>query len=381
MTTTDHSPAAPLPLYLIATAATLGMLYAFRVVLVPFALAIVLAAALRPAVRRLRRWRLPAPAAAAVVVTATLLLIATLVAGLAVPARGWIAELPRTSAVLGRTFGGLRDRVDRISRRLMPPPPTPAPPAPVVAAVPDSMGMIPAPPPTVTRVVTPSALPSLSPYVGSVFGTTTQIIIGMVELSLLMFFMLAGGEGWDRSAAAAVGALTRGSSRPIDLLERIRGATSRYLAITFFINVGQGILVGLALWGLGVPAPFLWGLLTVLAEFIPYLGGLAMMLLLGLVGLAGREAWTVAILPPLAYLVITTIQNNIVSPLLYGKHLDLDPVAILMSVALWWFLWGVVGAFLAVPILATVQILCEESPRFHALGVYLKGGRPDGAPG
>jgi predicted PurR-regulated permease PerM len=223
----------------------------------------------------------------------------------------------------------------------------------------------------VTRVAAPSALQSLSPYIGSVFGTTTQIILGMVELSLLMFFMLAGGEGWDRSAAAAVGALTRGSSSPIDLLERIRGATSRYLAITFFINVGQGILVGLALWGLGVPAPFLWGGLTFFAEFIPYLGGLAMMVLLGLVGLAGHDAWTVAILPPLAYLLITTVQNNIVSPLLYGKHLDLDPVAILMSVALWWFLWGIPGAFLAVPIIAAVKILADHAENLTPLAEFL----------
>jgi predicted PurR-regulated permease PerM len=75
---------------------------------------------------------------------------------------------------------------------------------------------------------------------------------------------------------------------------------------------------------------------------------------LAIVGLATFDSIPHALAPPGTYLLITTIQNNVVSPYAYGNHLKLNPVAVLIGVLLWWFLWGVPGAFLAVPIVATL---------------------------
>jgi predicted PurR-regulated permease PerM len=112
-------------------------------------------------------------------------------------------------------------------------------------------------------------------------------------------------------------------------------------------------------------------MMTVLLEFVPYLGGAFMVLVLSLVGLATFDAVGHALLAPGAYLLITTLQNNLVSPILYGRRLKLNPVAVLASVMVWWFLWGVPGAFLAVPIIATAKVLADRVEGLHAIGEFL----------
>jgi predicted PurR-regulated permease PerM len=74
---------------------------------------------------------------------------------------------------------------------------------------------------------------------------------------------------------------------------------------------------------------------------------------------------------PGSYLLITTIQNNVVSPYLYGDHLKLNPVAVLIGVLFWWFVWGIGGAFLAVPIIATVRVVTKHTKSFGALAEFL----------
>jgi predicted PurR-regulated permease PerM len=124
---------------------------------------------------------------------------------------------------------------------------------------------------------------------------------------------------------------------------------------------------------LGLPAPFLWGLFTVLAEFIPYAGGFVMVTLLALTGLAGGGGLGHALIAPLLYLLITTLQNNLVSPVVYGRGLKLNPAAILIAVMVWFFLWGVPGAFLAVPLLAATKVLCDHIDGLSGLGSFLEG--------
>jgi len=98
------------------------------------------------------------------------------------------------------------------------------------------------------------------------------------------------------------------------------------------------------------------------AELVPYVGAATMITLLLLAGLAGQGHGIQPFIAPAIYLVVATIQTNVVGPLVYGQGLKLNPVAILVSLMLWWFLWGVPGAFLAVPILAAVKVLCDRVP-------------------
>ena len=80
---------------------------------------------------------------------------------------------------------------------------------------------------------------------------------------------------------------------------------------------------------------------TVVLEFVPYLGAVLMMAALTITSIAAFDSVGRILAPPAAYLIVTTIQNNVVSPLAYGNGLKLNPVAVLLGVILWWFLWGI----------------------------------------
>jgi predicted PurR-regulated permease PerM len=150
-------------------------------------------------------------------------------------------------------------------------------------------------------------------------------------------------------------------------------AVAGYLVATALINVGQAAAVGLAMWLIGMPDPALWAVLTFALEFIPYLGGALMVGLLALVAFTTFTGFWHILAAPGSYLAITTIQNNLVSPVVYGKRLRLNPVAVFVGVLFWWTLWGVPGAFLAVPIIATAKVLGDHLPALGPLGEFLGG--------
>jgi predicted PurR-regulated permease PerM len=148
-------------------------------------------------------------------------------------------------------------------------------------------------------------------------------------------------------------------------------AVLRYLVVTAIINVGQGAIVAVAMWWLGMPAPLVWAALTVVLEFVPYLGATLMIVLLSIVALATfDDVWHILAAPG-SYLLITSIQNNVVSPVAYGHGLKLNPVAVLVGVLFWWFIWGTPGAFLAVPILATMKVIADNTESLKGVGEFL----------
>jgi predicted PurR-regulated permease PerM len=126
------------------------------------------------------------------------------------------------------------------------------------------------------------------------------------------------------------------------------------------------------MWLIGIPTPPLWGLLTFVFEFLPYIGALFMVIALTVTGLATFDGIGQVLLAPAAYITISTIQNNAVSPFAYGSGLKLNPLAVLVSVLIGWFLWGVAGAFVAVPVLAAIRICAERWSRQSPLAAVLR---------
>jgi predicted PurR-regulated permease PerM len=191
-----------------------------------------------------------------------------------------------------------------------------------------------------------------------------------VEVVLLTFLLLASGDSF-LTKLVHVLPVRREKREAVEVAHEAEEAVSRYLIATAFINVGQGVLVGGSMALLHLPNPVLWGFLTFFLEFIPYLGGASMIILLTLVGLATFDRVGQALLPPAVYLTITTLQNNLVSPVAYGRRLRLNPVAVFVGVLFWYYLWGVPGAFLAVPIIASLKILGDHLDGMSPLAEFL----------
>lgn len=356
----DHRDWSP---RILATLAIIGAMYVARDVLAPFALAVIAAAALRPLIRRMEGWRIPAPAAATLVVATGVTVVVLLSAALADPVSEWAAQAPAATAAVNRSLRTVRDRLSQLGWKMSPSTAAERQATPPEGLAGELVGQ------AVTGTV---RAPALAPFIRRAFPTTTAIAVGLLEFLFFLLFMLAGGDSWGRRLKEAAGSHAEGQ-RLITLAEEIRQAVAHYLLVTLAINLGQGILVALLLWLIGMPAAFLWGLATFFAEFLPYVGGFMMMILLALAGVVSAPDLRLAVLAPACYLLITTLQNNVVTPLLFGRGLKLNPVAILLAVVLWWGLWGVAGAFLAIPFLAAAKLVAEYHPPLRPLAAFLQG--------
>ncbi len=133
----------------------------------------------------------------------------------------------------------------------------------------------------------------------------------------------------------------------------------------YCINTALGAGTAALAWALGYPSPLLLGILAAVLNFIPYLGSGLMLLVLAAIGLISFPTLTQAFLGPLLFVVMTTIEGHIVTPSILGRKLTLSPVMVVLNLAFWTWLWGPVGAFLAVPLsiiaLVTLHHLLPDS--------------------
>src|SRR2546425_117523 len=196
------------------------------------------------------------------------------------------------------------------------------------------------------------------------------VVAGGLEVIVLVYLMLAAGNMLFRKLVKLLPA-PDDLRTATDILNRTESIVSRYLAVTALINVGQGIAVGLAMWAIGMPDPFIWGVVTFVLEFIPYLGGVIIVGLLLIDGFSVFSGLGQVLLAPAIYLVISTLQNNVVSPYAYGNRLKLNPLAVMIFVLFWWFIWGIPGVFLAIPIAATLKVLGDQLPKLGPLAELL----------
>jgi predicted PurR-regulated permease PerM len=190
---------------------------------------------------------------------------------------------------------------------------------------------------------------------------------------LLLYFLLAAGDLFLEKLVKVLPQF--GDKRKaVQIARAIESSISTYLLTTTVINVSEGALVALALWALGLPTPFLWGAIVACLEFIPYIGMLVGIALLTFVGLATFPSLSHALAGPVVFMLISFLQGNLVSPLVMSERMTLNPVALFIGLAFWWWVWGIVGVLLAVPIMAAFKIVCDQIETLAPVGEFL-GGR------
>lgn len=139
-------------------------------------------------------------------------------------------------------------------------------------------------------------------------------------------------------------------------IQECEAAVSGYLGTITLINLGLGAVTALVLLAMGTPNAGFWGAMAAVLNFIPYIGpGVLCLLLLG-VGLVGGAHALALYLPPLAFLALHIVEANFVTPTILGARMTVEPLLVVISLAFWLWLWGPVGAFLAVPILLVIKV-------------------------
>jgi len=318
-------------LSIIAAILTVGALYVGRAFFIPLALALGLHALLRPLVRGLERVHIPRPLGAAIIVLGTVVVGIAAAWSLSGPVVAWVERAPASFANARVKLSNVVRPLDRLTDAAVGAQDPPQTSPPLAGATPG--------PPLLARLL----------------GGATTLVLGLAEVILLLYLMLAGG-------------LRRAAS---ELLPDTESIVARYLVLSSAINGCEGIIVGLVMWAIGMPDPLVWGLLTFALEFIPYLGAATMVVLLTITSLTTFPSIGHALLAPISYLAITMLQNNVLSPFVYAGRLKLNPLAVMICVLFGWFIWGVAGVFLAIPIAATLKALGDQVPRLAPLGRLL----------
>jgi predicted PurR-regulated permease PerM len=307
-------------------------LYFSRPVLMPVAAALIIGTTLAPIVKRGVRYRI-SPWATAVALGAVLLVVAaTAVTLLASPVSEWIAKAPDIGAaikqklyVLDRPLAALRE----LQELLLP-----------------SAGN--------AVAVEPSIL---TPVVAFVTPAVVQITLFFVTL----IFFLATQMDFRRYVVSFF--TTRDAKlRFIRITNDIEDHLASYVAVVTMINFCLGVVVAIGAWLFGFPNPVIFGLIAMALNYIPYIGAACTTVILLAVGLVTFPSLGYALVPPAAFVALAAIEGQFITPTVLGHQLTLNPLAVLLAVAFWAWLWGPIGAFLAVPL--TIVILVTMTHLF-----------------
>ncbi|MDP9292351.1 MAG: AI-2E family transporter, partial [Verrucomicrobiota bacterium] len=129
--------------------------------------------------------------------------------------------------------------------------------------------------------------------------------------------------------------------------------------------------VGTAVYFLGLPNPILWGTMAAALNFVPYLGALTGIIAMTLGAVLSFDSLAWALVFPATYLAIATLEGNFITPFILGKSLTINPIMIFIGLMFWGWMWGIAGALLAVPILATFKIFCDHIEPLAPVGEFL----------
>jgi predicted PurR-regulated permease PerM len=342
----------------LAVLAILYTLYFAREFLLPIAFAQLLSFLFSPVVRALARMHIRPPIGAALVIL-TFLGVATLgVYELTGPIQRWAATAPDA-------FSTARERLSDVIRPIQRASQTAEQ---VQNATVEGVG---AGSPRAPEVVVRS--PSL---ISRVFGTTQRFVTGMLEVILLLYFLLAAGDLFLQKLIKVLPNL-HDKKKAVEIARKAEASISTYLLTAAAMNVAEGLVVAGALYLLGMPSPLLWGAMVAVMEFIPYLGALLMVVVLSIAAITSFDSLPHALLVPGVYLLINVLQANVASPFLFGSRLALNPVALLVGLTFWFWIWGIPGAFIAVPLLATFKIFCDHIESLAAVGEFLGTRDPE----
>lgn len=208
------------------------------------------------------------------------------------------------------------------------------------------------------------------------FLKTTPLLLAQIMLTLvLLFFMIASGDllylkivqSFDRMRDKRAAYLA---------LRRIEESLGNYLGAITIINAGLGFAVGMAMWAWGMPAPLLFGIGAFVLNFIPYLGAITGVIISTLVALIVMPDLFWPIMVGLTYLGLTSLEGQIITPYFVSRRLQMNTVVVFMAVALWAWLWSVIGMVIAVPVLVVIRVLAEHIPGWERLGNFLAGEDP-----
>jgi predicted PurR-regulated permease PerM len=321
-----------------------------RSLFAPLMFAVMLFFLLRPAVRMLVRWHLPRPLASGLVLGSVIAGLVFATTELAGPAVAWSQRLPDAARQIEQKSRGLRYPVEHVTGAIQ----------------------------AVTRLVEisrPDSVPRVDVVKpGILEGILARITSLVAEIGLTVvaaFFLLIDGD-------ALLGRLFRlvpaseTEQRPTAVINEVGARMSAYLGTVTLVNLGLGVVLAGVLALLGLPNPVLWGGLAAVLTYVPYVGPAIGIALVTLASFVTFPTAASAVVPPLAYFALASLEGNFVTPMVVGRRFAVRPLVLFVWLAIWAWLWSVAGAILAVPMLMLFKFICDETRSLAPIAFFMR---------
>lgn len=209
------------------------------------------------------------------------------------------------------------------------------------------------------------------PGLASSIMTSIQKVVVQTGLVFILCFFLLLTRSEFRIKVIAFQPTLQARVRAARVFRDVGRRVTGYMVTFATINLCVGIATGLACWQLGLPEPLMWGGLAMLFNFIPFLGPALMMGLLGFAGLATYDTLLEASFPLLAFMAISFVEANFLTPTIIGKRMMLNPLSIILVVGFWIWLWGPLGGVIALPMLIMFKVICDHTPPLRVVGALI----------
>ncbi|WP_313953268.1 AI-2E family transporter [Accumulibacter sp.] len=313
-----------------------------RTFFVPIMLAFLTSLVLYPLVRWLERHKVPRALGAGAVVA---LLLCSLGFGLSAsiaPTRAWFEQAPRVLRQIERKLSPIKKKVEEVNKAAD----------------------------QVDRITSVSAAQAIEikdvSYKDMLYDNAGGLVTGASMTTLLLYFFLS----WGGVVVRRIGDLLdeRGRRRQfVELTRILEGELSKYLATITAINFCLGVVVAGTLYAFGMPNPLVWGGVAAVLNFIPYLGSVMTASALGVTALLTLDGYLQPALVVAAFFGLTALEGQVITPLVLGRQLALNPLIVFLSVLFWFWLWGIPGALMAVPILITFKLAGDRIDAMRAI--------------
>ncbi len=209
--------------------------------------------------------------------------------------------------------------------------------------------------------------------------TTPTIFAQFVFTLILLFFALSSRELLYSRTVESFGKF-RDKRRALEAIHAIERSLGQYLGAITLINAGLGVAVGLAMWAWGMPEPALFGLAAFAFNYVPYVGAIAGVMLSTIVALVSMNGVVDPVLVGLTYLALTSAEGQLITPYFVSQRLQLNTAVVFVAVALFAWLWSIVGMIVAVPLLVVLNVVCCHVDGLKGMGAFLSGGEADERP-
>jgi predicted PurR-regulated permease PerM len=332
----------------IATLLIIATLRLGRTLVLPVVISMLLTLTLSAPVRWLQRKHVPGRIAAGVVVFGVIGAGVGAATLLASPAIEWIASAPKTIKTI-------ETKVRRITL-----------PFTALQRSAEHMQQVTTPAgeaPRTVQIATPG-------IVGRLSADSLATIPVVLSVVFLTYFLLANEPLVRRKMSRLLPGRYELQRRE-HLLGEIEVAASHFLVTVALINFGVGGITALALWAVGVPNPLLWGGIAALLNFVPYLGPMVTVTIIAFAALASIDSAGRALLAPAAFLLVHLTESNLITPVVLGRHLPVNTVAMFLGLLFFGWMWGIPGAVLAVPLTVCVKLVCDHVPNLAHVGELL----------